>query len=281
MFFQDVSQFFSKLHFNECRKGSCKEGKMPRKKSKNAVLAGFLEIVVLAVGRGAQKNPVAPSPAQGLAAPTCTLTTQPSTIEKGQSVTLSWTSQNATDMDIQPGVGRVEAQGSSRMKPDDSTTYTMTAKGPGGNITCTARVTVVVVPTGGPVPLSSTSAKTSVPVVPSVSSVAWSPDGERLAGGSSEGAAKIWGAKTGKELLDLSGRGVTWSPDGKRLATGNDGHTAKVWDAGTGKELLIWSYLFALAAVLLISEPTWAFRVRDAKRPCSNLKGVPVRRHES
>ena len=35
--------------------------------------------------------------------------------------------------------------------PVDSTTYTMTAKGPGGNITCTARVTVAV-PTGGPPP---------------------------------------------------------------------------------------------------------------------------------
>jgi WD40 repeat protein len=31
---------------------------------------------------------------------------------------------------------------------------------------------------------------------------------------------------------------VAWSPDGKRLATGNYDKTAKVWDAATGKELL-------------------------------------------
>ena len=130
---------------------------MPRKKSKHAVLVGLLGIVVLAVGCGtAQKKPVAPPPPPPPppppAAPACTITAEPSTVEKGQSVTLSWTSQNATDMDLQPGVGKVQAQGSSSVKPDDSTTYTMTATGPGGNITCTARVTVTVPPPPPPPP---------------------------------------------------------------------------------------------------------------------------------
>jgi len=31
---------------------------------------------------------------------------------------------------------------------------------------------------------------------------------------------------------------VAWSPDGKRLATGGIGNTVKIWDAETGKELL-------------------------------------------
>ncbi|MGD0693815.1 MAG: hypothetical protein ABSB82_03085 [Terriglobia bacterium] len=31
---------------------------------------------------------------------------------------------------------------------------------------------------------------------------------------------------------------VAWSPDGKRLATGSEDHTAKVWGAESGKELL-------------------------------------------
>jgi len=72
-----------------------------------------------------------------------------------------------------------------------------------------------------------------------VNSVAWSPDGKRLATGSD--GTVIWEAATGKVLLNVSGdggvvSGLAWSPDGKRLAT--DGSAAKVWDAAIGKELL-------------------------------------------
>ncbi len=130
---------------------------MPRKKSKLAVLVGLLGIVALAVACGQpQKKPVAPPPPPPPppppAAPVCTLTAEPSTVEKGQSVTLSWTSQNATDLDLQPGVGKVQAQGSSSVTPSDSTTYSMTATGPGGSGNCTARVTVTVPPPPPPPP---------------------------------------------------------------------------------------------------------------------------------
>jgi peptidoglycan-associated lipoprotein len=80
------------------------------------------------------------------------LTAEPSTIEKGQSVTLSWTSENATDLDLQPGVGKVQAKGSTTVTPQDSTTYTITATGPGGTNTATARVTVTVPPPPPPPP---------------------------------------------------------------------------------------------------------------------------------
>jgi peptidoglycan-associated lipoprotein len=80
------------------------------------------------------------------------LTAEPSTIEKGQSVTLSWTSENATDLDLQPGVGKVQAKGSTTVTPHDSTTYTITATGPGGTNTATARVTVTVPPPPPPPP---------------------------------------------------------------------------------------------------------------------------------
>jgi len=57
-----------------------------------------------------------------------------------------------------------------------------------------------------------------------VSSVAWNPDGKRLATASWDKTAGVWDAKTGRELLTLSGHedgisSVAWSPDGKRLAT--------------------------------------------------------------
>jgi peptidoglycan-associated lipoprotein len=75
-----------------------------------------------------------------------TLTAEPSTVDKGQSVTLSWSSQNATDLDLEPGVGKVQASGSSSVTPQDSTTYTLTATGPGGTQSATARVTVTIPP---------------------------------------------------------------------------------------------------------------------------------------
>jgi peptidoglycan-associated lipoprotein len=88
--------------------------------------------------------PPPPPPPPTAPAPTVTLTAEPSTIDRGQSVTLSWTSENATDLDLQPAIGKVQAQGSQAATPQDSTTFTLTATGPGGTNTATARVTVTV-----------------------------------------------------------------------------------------------------------------------------------------
>ena len=76
-----------------------------------------------------------------------------------------------------------------------------------------------------------------------VYSVAFSPDGKRLASGSQDKTIKLWNSVTGKELLALEGhshvvRSIAFSPDGKRLASGSYDKTIKLWDSVTGKALL-------------------------------------------
>jgi WD40 repeat protein/serine/threonine protein kinase len=84
-----------------------------------------------------------------------------------------------------------------------------------------------------------------------VTSVAFSPDGQRIVTGNLDRTAKVWDAATGRELLALEGHtrwvtSVAFSPDGKRIITGAGEWgrpdkmpgEAKVWDAATGRELL-------------------------------------------
>jgi WD40 repeat protein len=74
-------------------------------------------------------------------------------------------------------------------------------------------------------------------------SVAFSPDGQRIVTGSTDGLAKVWEAASGRALHTLKGHAdwvisAAFSPDGQRIVTGSDDRTAKVWDAASGKELL-------------------------------------------
>jgi len=80
------------------------------------------------------------------------MTADPATIERGQSSTLRWSFQNATQLAIQPGVGSVDAQGTRVVSPTQSTTYTITATGAGGSTQATARVTVTAPPPPPPPP---------------------------------------------------------------------------------------------------------------------------------
>jgi len=102
-------------------------------------------IVLAAIAGGCKKSvataPPAPSPAPA-AQPTVTLNASPTSVNSGQTVTLSWSSTNATDLDIEPGVGKVAPQGATPVNPTSSTTFTITATGAGGSATATARVDV-------------------------------------------------------------------------------------------------------------------------------------------
>ena len=73
-----------------------------------------------------------------------------------------------------------------------------------------------------------------------VESVAFSPDGARIASGSDDKTIQLWDAKTGAAIgQPLRGhtnwvRSVAFSPDGARIASGSDDKTIRLWDAKTG-----------------------------------------------
>lgn len=75
-----------------------------------------------------------------------------------------------------------------------------------------------------------------------VLSVAFSPDGKRLASASCDRTIKVWDTTNGHEQLTLRHdgvvRSVAISPDGTLLASGARDRTVKVWDATSGQEKL-------------------------------------------
>ena len=73
----------------------------------------------------------------------------------------------------------------------------------------------------------------------SVQTVAWSPDGKRIASGSDDKTVQVWDAADGGHGFTYRGHSqkvqtVAWSPDGKRIASGSDDKTVQVWDAADG-----------------------------------------------
>ncbi len=112
----------------------------------------FVLSAILLLGACHKKSvPVAPPQAPPPPAkPTATFSASPSNVQRGQSVQLTWSTQDATDVSID-SIGAVAPNGSKSLTPSDSTTYTLNAKGPGGTIQASARVTVMAPPPPPPV----------------------------------------------------------------------------------------------------------------------------------
>ncbi|GAA0593826.1 NACHT and WD repeat domain-containing protein [Actinomadura livida] len=83
-------------------------------------------------------------------------------------------------------------------------------------------------------------------------SVAWSPDGSRLATASADHSVRVW--EDGAEVAVLRGHeamvsAVAWSPDGSRLASASDDGTVRIWDVASrarvavlrGHGAMVWS----------------------------------------
>jgi peptidoglycan-associated lipoprotein len=108
--------------------------------------------VALATVSGCHKNAsnssvtpesLAPTPAPLPPMPTASLTADPAAIDVGQSVVLNWRTTDATTVSID-SIGAVNPNGTQTVSPTTSTNFHLTAKGDGGSVEASVRVTVRV-----------------------------------------------------------------------------------------------------------------------------------------
>ena len=132
---------------------------MPKRKHSKVLFGSLLAILAFSA---ACKKPVPqapapppPTPAAPPARPTVDLQASTTIIQRGEAVTLTWSSTNATSLTLSPGIGNVPAEGTQRVTPQDSTTYTISATGPGGSADANVRITV-----SAPAPVARTAEPT-------------------------------------------------------------------------------------------------------------------------
>jgi len=108
-----------------------------------AVLLSLAALALMANGR----KPIAAAQlAPPRASPTVALSASPVSSRAGQPVTLTWSSTNAISITLEPSVGPVAPKGSTTVRPSQSTTYTVTATGPGGAAHASAQVRITPAP---------------------------------------------------------------------------------------------------------------------------------------
>src|SRR5262245_12209272 len=87
--------------------------------------------------------------------------------------------------------------------------------------------------------LSATPPRLQIDHHGTITGVAWSASGLRIATASQDGAVRVLDTATGKELHRFASghavRGIALSPDGKTLALSQEGRGVSLWDIATGQ----------------------------------------------
>ena len=121
---------------------------MNKSKSNRIVVLGVLALLMVAIG--CKKKTTAPPPPPPPKAVSATLSANPTSIQAGQSATLTWSTENATDVALDGN--KVDPSGSQTVSPTQTTTYHLTAKGAAGTQEATAEVAVAPRATPTPTP---------------------------------------------------------------------------------------------------------------------------------
>lgn len=110
-------------------------------------------------------------------APKAFLHITPQTITNGEQATLQWSSSNAGNCSIQPGIGAVATTGYASVAPTADVEYLLTCRGEGGEVASKAGVTVKPMPAKPvePAPVEQSAAKASAAQLcsPTVLSIAF------------------------------------------------------------------------------------------------------------
>ncbi len=149
-----------------------------------------------------------------LPAPTAALTVSPASVVAGETVVLDWQSTHAEELLIEPGVGPVGPSGSVTVSPKATTTFILTARGPGGKAEARATVNVTKPPA------VSLSASPSVILKGEESTLTWSVAGAEavhiepgIGLVAAEGSQRIAPAHTTTYRLTATGPGGTASAE--------------------------------------------------------------------
>jgi len=115
-------------------------------------------MLVVAAGCHKKTPPPPPPPAPAPVAPAANkpvinyFTAEPTTVSSGQPSSLRWSVTDATSVEMDNGIGQGSPNGRRAVYPTGTTTYNMTATGPGGTTDGQATVTVSAPPAPPPAP---------------------------------------------------------------------------------------------------------------------------------